>query len=53
MSTIVLEKLTVSQLVKKLVMFKGILYPQNFKLKIAYTFETAKFNPHHQHVFSS
>jgi hypothetical protein len=51
MSTIVIEKLIVSQLVEKLVIFKGILYPQNFKLRIADTSETAKFNPHHQYVF--
>ena len=53
MSTVVLEKLIVSLLVRKLVKFKGILYPQNFKLRIADTSETTKYTPHHQHVFPS
>jgi hypothetical protein len=51
MSTTVLENIIVCQLVKKLVMFKGILYPQNFKIRLADTSETAKFNSHNQHAF--
>lgn len=51
MIRIVIKKLPVCQLVKKLVTFTGILYPLNFKPRIADTPETVKFNPHDQHVF--